>query len=352
MELMESGRKITLIYPFRDSLSKKFEDLGCEVWYFKHIELKHINNLAKKISTRVSNELLLLFFLLRKRINSEKVDYAIINSELLSFATQAIPSDIPVYTMVHSLSFKGTAISTRITFFLQELRKHKYIAVSDAVRESLRDAGVRGEVIMNYNGVDTNEFISGYDVSVPNKTSRRILSVLHPVPHKGAHYLIQALHHLLEHKVKFFCTVAGWNNKSADFSYKKQIENKIKSFGLQEYIFFADSQTDIRTLYQEADVLLHPSESESFGYALAEAMCYSLPVVAFKAGGISEVVEDGVTGLLVDPYDSVAMAASVRRLLEFPELRVSLGKKGREVACKKFDQKTNVAALLRKIEKD
>jgi glycosyltransferase involved in cell wall biosynthesis len=63
------------------------------------------------------------------------------------------------------------------------------------------------------------------------------------------------------------------------------------------------------------DVLVAPSHEEPFGTVLAEAMAVGTPVVATRVGGLAEVVEDGVTGRLVEPGDPAALAAAVREVL-------------------------------------
>jgi glycosyltransferase involved in cell wall biosynthesis len=68
-------------------------------------------------------------------------------------------------------------------------------------------------------------------------------------------------------------------------------------------------------LMQSLDVLVAPSHEEPFGTVLAEAMAVGTPVVATRVGGLAEVVEDGVTGRLVEPGDPVALAAAVREVL-------------------------------------
>lgn len=72
---------------------------------------------------------------------------------------------------------------------------------------------------------------------------------------------------------------------------------------------------DAAGLMRSLDVLVAPSHQEPFGTVLAEAMAVGTPVVATRVGGLAEVVEDGVTGRLVDPGDPVALAAAVGEVL-------------------------------------
>ncbi len=82
--------------------------------------------------------------------------------------------------------------------------------------------------------------------------------------------------------------------------------------------------------YCRATVFAMPSFYETFGISVIEAMAFGLPVVATKTGGLPEVVEDGVTGILVPPGDSQALAEALACLLSDPEMRRRMGRAGQE----------------------
>jgi glycosyltransferase involved in cell wall biosynthesis len=88
--------------------------------------------------------------------------------------------------------------------------------------------------------------------------------------------------------------------------------------------------------YRRAALFVMPSYYETFGISCLEAMAFGLPVVATRAGGLPEVVEDGVTGLLVPPGDSAALADAICRLLADADLRQRLGETGRERVVANF----------------
>ena len=92
------------------------------------------------------------------------------------------------------------------------------------------------------------------------------------------------------------------------------------------------------------DVCVHPSLDEAFGISLLEAMAGSKPVVATRVGGISEIVRDGATGILVPPRDSSAIAAAVRALLSDKELSRQMGIAGRARVEQEFTIQKTVRA--------
>ncbi|MDH5506008.1 MAG: glycosyltransferase family 4 protein [Anaerolineae bacterium] len=88
--------------------------------------------------------------------------------------------------------------------------------------------------------------------------------------------------------------------------------------------------------YRQATVFVMPSYYDTFGISCLEAMAFGLPVVASRAGGLPEVVEDGVTGILVPPKDPNALGTAIDHLLQNPELRRKMGEAGRNRVLRKF----------------
>jgi glycosyltransferase involved in cell wall biosynthesis len=95
--------------------------------------------------------------------------------------------------------------------------------------------------------------------------------------------------------------------------------------------------SDLPPYYRAAAVSVIPSLEEGFGIPAAEAMGCEVPVVASDAGGLPEVVEDGVTGLVVPRGDADALARAIQTLLTDPERRRVMGQAGRARALRLFD---------------
>ncbi len=90
-------------------------------------------------------------------------------------------------------------------------------------------------------------------------------------------------------------------------------------------------------IYAAADLLVWPACNEAYGLAILEAQAAGLPVVAGREGGVSEVVADGVTGLLTEPRSDSAFAGGVRALLSDPERRRRMGYAARERVLARHD---------------
>jgi glycosyltransferase involved in cell wall biosynthesis len=106
---------------------------------------------------------------------------------------------------------------------------------------------------------------------------------------------------------------------------------------------------EIIALLREADAFLLASHSEPLGVAYMEAMALELPTIGTHAGGVPELITDGVDGLLVAPHDEAGVADAVARLMDDPALRVALGKAARDRIVARFDSRAGATALAERI---
>jgi len=121
-----------------------------------------------------------------------------------------------------------------------------------------------------------------------------------------------------------------------DGSERTNCEHRARCLGIQDQCSFVGKQPRIVDYLSVADVLLLPSEQESFGLAALEAMACEVPVISTRVGGVPEVVTDGETGFLSDVGDVQKMAADAARLVRDPDLRREMGRKARESAISRY----------------
>ncbi len=110
----------------------------------------------------------------------------------------------------------------------------------------------------------------------------------------------------------------------------------VRDKGLTRDVIFLGKQNQVQDLLNCADVLLLPSEIESFGLAALEAMASGVPAVCSRVGGLPEVIRDGVDGFLVTPRDVQAMAGRALEILTDPAKREAMGRAAREQALDRF----------------
>jgi glycosyltransferase involved in cell wall biosynthesis len=221
-----------------------------------------------------------------------------------------------------------------------------------------------------YNGVNHESFQrrietdSGHEVDSDHKPHKpQLLFVGRISPEKGIHILIGALRELTRDHPGIQLNIVGGIGSApkefiVDLSEDELKENLMQFYGdsngngdyyynyLQQMVDDQISRNisftgkvpyqQIVEMYQQADILINPSFSESFGMSLAEAMSAEKPVVATRVGGMVNVVDDGKTGIIVDPGDENALAKAILHLIENPELRERMGKDGRKRILKLF----------------
>jgi glycosyltransferase involved in cell wall biosynthesis len=124
------------------------------------------------------------------------------------------------------------------------------------------------------------------------------------------------------------------------------VEAAIREAGLVDTVELMGDRGDVPQLLADSDVFVLSSRSEGAPLSILEAMAAGLPVVASAVGGVPELVEDGVTGVLVPPEDPAALAAALVRLLADRELRRRLGCAGRERVRDRFDLRSSRRAHL------
>jgi N-acetyl-alpha-D-glucosaminyl L-malate synthase BshA len=118
---------------------------------------------------------------------------------------------------------------------------------------------------------------------------------------------------------------------------------EVQRLGLTERVIVRERVLDMEDYLQAADVGLFTSDLESFCLSILEAMCFGCPSVATAVGGIPEVIESGVNGLLVPPNDADALARSVEALISDPARRNRLGQAAKARAREHFSAEKIVA---------
>ena len=121
-----------------------------------------------------------------------------------------------------------------------------------------------------------------------------------------------------------------------DGSERTNAEHRAHCLGVHDKCSFVGKQPRIVDYLSASDVLLLPSEQESFGLAALEAMACEVPVVASRVGGVPEVVTDGETGFLSAVGDVDKIADDAGRLLADPEFRSNMGRRARESAVSRY----------------
>jgi glycosyltransferase involved in cell wall biosynthesis len=119
-------------------------------------------------------------------------------------------------------------------------------------------------------------------------------------------------------------------------TFEEAYRDEVRALGCEEIVYFLGFRKDSPDLIATADLMILPSVAEAFGLVLTEALYLGTPVVATRVGGIPEIVDDGVDGVLTAPADSKSLAEAIVGLLEDHERRSKMAGAGREKVLRRF----------------
>jgi glycosyltransferase involved in cell wall biosynthesis len=278
--------------------------------------------------------------------------YANSHKALLVACTASLLAHRPVLWALHDIldleHFSRTAI--RINIILANRFTTRVIANSRATADALLRWGARkGKIHVVYCGFDPIAFqtITAADVAL----ARAELG-LGPGPvvgvfgrltaWKGQHVALDALPMTPGVQALFVGEPFG------DEDYASDLRRRAEELGVKDRVHFLGFRDDVPRLMRLVDVVLHTSVApEPFGRVIVEGMLAGKPVIAADGGGVPEIVEDGVTGVLVRPGDSRQLGAAVQELLGRSDRGCALGAAGRARAIARF----GLQEMLREINR-
>ena len=220
----------------------------------------------------------------------------------------------------------------------EELQSHVRRSLSEALPDTVRVVPM---------GVDTAEFTrSGPYVPRTAPGTFRLFSCGRLNPSKGHDVLVAAVKKMVDDGADIQLTIAG-EDEAGGRGYRQQLERLIDNLGLRHRVRLLGSVpgSAIRKELAEAHAFVLASHAEPLGVAIMEAMCMEIPVVATAAGGVSELVLDGETGILVTPGDPETLAYALMRLMADPPLCAGMGSAGRNRVSSLFGHRRSAEML-------
>lgn len=295
-----------------------------------------------------STLLQLVRFLRRERIDVINVHYPHDNSVYFAICRRLLP--ITLVTSVHGRdAFERERPLERYSRAFTEVvhASDLIILPSDSYRQKFLDGfpEMRDRTLFIHNGVNDSQFTARKRTVRLAGADRYVLCVAELQDYKAIDVLVSAMRPLLERDPSLTLVLVGNGPQRAN------LESLAVSLGIRDRILFLGTQgaTEIVRLLHGAEVMVLPSRMEPFGIVLLEAMACQVPVIATRVGGIPEIVEHEVNGLLVEPDNPAALTSAIERLLADDALSQALAERGRARVMERFRTEhngTNYVATL------
>jgi glycosyltransferase involved in cell wall biosynthesis len=235
------------------------------------------------------------------------------------------------------------ALLARLKYSLYD----KVITISDGIRNVLLSEGLKpSNVTLIHSAVDSDKYNSACNRDWFNKefglnSGNLIIGTLAQfIPRKGHRYIIDAAPEILEKcpECRFLFFGKG--------PLKNELQDLCGKSHLEKHIIFPGFRTDMERILPCLDILLHPALMEGLGISLLQAAAAEVPLIGARAGGIPEIVHDGINGFLIDQGDKSAIVKSVLTLLQDTEMRRRFGREGRKIVEASFSIKAMVGGYI------
>jgi len=335
-----------VLCPKRGTLIDKLEGVGVRVIVLKF-------GLARKFLSFMPIVSPVTIFRVWRLLRKERIDLVHSNSFLgvvfssLSAKLMKIPLVWTDHGWYSGLGIQGWFLDAFVD---------KIITVSESIRKYLLRGGCISidKVETIYLGIDlrdcsaagsSNRIRSEFGIN-PGQPFIGMIGRFQEI--KGHRYFFEAASIVRESLPESMFLIVGARifNRPEDKDYPSHINSWIRKLGLKDVLICAGFRGDIPEILSALDVLVLPSLRESFGLILIESMAAETPVVATRCGGPEEIIENNVSGLLVPPKDSLALAESIIYLLRDKKKAENLASEAKERTRSRF----NIALQVEKTE--
>ena len=262
----------------------------------------------------------------------------------------AILAGVPVMiTHVHSTYYeygkRNLMIERFLSFFTDNIicvskAVQRFVVEREGIRES-RTSVIYNGISLPWNGLPSkdrkaqraSEGVSSQDVV--------IIEVASLTANKGHHILLNACQQVYKKNPAIRLIIVG------DGPLQSTIQEEAKQLGMESAVIFTGQRKNVYELLAMSDIFVLPSLiREGLSIAMIEAMAMSLPVIGSNVGGIPELIEDRVSGFLVQPGDIDQLASIIDSLATEQDLREGMGKQGRRV----FEERFTLTRMIKQIE--
>jgi glycosyltransferase involved in cell wall biosynthesis len=198
------------------------------------------------------------------------------------------------------------------------------------------------------NAINLSAYVGVGQAKIESKSDKPLLHVLylgHIGREKGSFDLVGAAKKVLEQDPRVVFQLVGQEQVNGDI---EQLHAEIGAAGLDRLIHILPAVTGEEKigLFRSADIFVYPSHHEGMPMAVIEAMACGLPIIATQVGGLPDLVDPGVNGLLVPAGEPDQLAIAIEQLVNHPQMRDSMEKESLRLAQEDFDIERLVVRLM------
>jgi len=284
-------------------------------------------------------------------IKRENIDIIHANSLwTLKFCTIAsIISKVPTIAMIHAypkIHSRLKRIAHVLTRRFCYSRAKWVIAVSNVLKYALiEDKAPPEKIVVIPNGIEAEWFADSVDL--PKGKTKTVLTVGRLHPGKGQQVFLKAaaIVHAKFPDTRFIIAGEEYRTSLEDLGFNQTLIDLAQELGISDSVEFVGYTGNLRELYRQASVVVLASFEETFGLVALEAMAAARPIVASRIPGVTELVQDGQTGLLFEAGSHEDLAEKVIALLSDESLALSLSENALSVAGSKYSLTNTVKRL-------
>lgn len=247
----------------------------------------------------------------------------------------------------YPLKLEGAALGRYLTAHCSKL-----IANSEACASHIRGIVPDGLLEVVPNGIELDRF---YPRSGPAQPDRIVVAMIGNLTSQvKKHELFVAAAAGVDRSLPIEWRIYGHDpsqgGRHRGDEYVDRLHAHIAQVGLADRFAFPGFVADPAQIMSQIDLLVHPADAESFGRIVVEAMAAGLPAIGVRGGGVAEIIEHNVTGLLVEPDNPAELAKAIEQLAKEPTRRSAMGTAGRRRAEGHFSLTACAEGVLRVYE--
>ena len=268
----------------------------------------------------------------------KNVDLIHLNNQIvLNFMCVFVAKSLKIPCVSHLRTFNSYGLNNNKILYTNRIMIN-YIAISEKIKQHWVERGLDSnkiDVIYNVYQPGDDDALPVNDISSISKYGGyKIIYVGRLIDCKGIPFLIESFKQVIDNDIRARLFLVGDGEK------EDKLKEIISGLNIKQHVVFFDYKSNPQAFIREADVLALPSSEEGFGRVLLEAMGVGTPVIGTRVGGIPEIIEHGINGLLVNYGDVDNLKYSIIKILKNASFREKLILGGYETINSKFRVET------------